>query len=202
MPRNATVSFDGWTLRPDSGELARAGNITRLAQQPLRVLIELLEHPGEVVKRERLVEILWPKGVVDFDASLNAAVRKLRGALGDDSETPRYIETLPRIGYRFIGKIDVPAPLAESPAVQPNSSRVLLLALIGVGILAAGWWMWPRSPAIPPAPPEEVPRRTTNERAYEHYLAGILHRSRRDIVGSDPRPPRPRARAHDAAVRG
>ena len=63
-------------------------------------------HPGEVVTRERLVEVLWPKGVVDFDSSLNAVVRKLRVVLGDDSETPRYIETLPRIGYRFIGKIE------------------------------------------------------------------------------------------------
>ena len=101
MPLTTAVYFDGWTLRPESGELSRAGTTTRLAQQPLRILIELLDHPGEVVRRERLVELLWPKGVVDFDGSLNAAVRKLRTALGDDSETPRYIETLPRIGYRL-----------------------------------------------------------------------------------------------------
>jgi len=86
--------FDGWTLVPRSGELAREGNVQRLPQQPLRVLVELLEHPGEVVTRERLVEVLWPKGVVDFDNSLNAVVRKLRMVLGDDSGTPRYIETL------------------------------------------------------------------------------------------------------------
>jgi DNA-binding winged helix-turn-helix (wHTH) protein len=100
--------FDGWTLHSRSGELARDGNVQRLPQQPLRVLVELLAHPGEVVTRERLVEVLWPRGVVDFDNSLNAVMRKLRVVLGDDSETPRYIETLPRIGYRFIGKMATP----------------------------------------------------------------------------------------------
>jgi len=73
---------------------SRARGMCSLPQQPLRVLVELLEHPGEVVTRERLVEVLWPKGVVDFDNSLNAVVRKLRMVLGDDSGTPRYIETL------------------------------------------------------------------------------------------------------------
>jgi len=89
-----------------------------LPQQPLRVLVELLEHPGEVVTRERPVEVLWPKGVVDFDNSLNAVVRKLRMVLGDDSGTPRYIETLPRIGYRFIGKVDAPA--ASQPVARQS----------------------------------------------------------------------------------
>ena len=95
MTETPEFHFDGWTLRTRSGELAREGNVQRLPQQPLRVLVELLSHPGEVVTRERLVEVLWPKGVVDFDNSLNAVIRKLRSTLGDDSETPRYIETLP-----------------------------------------------------------------------------------------------------------
>jgi DNA-binding winged helix-turn-helix (wHTH) protein/tetratricopeptide (TPR) repeat protein len=186
MPLTTAVSFDGWTLYPDSGELARAGHTTRLAQQPLRVLIELLEHPGEVVKRERLVEILWPRGVVDFDASLNAAVRKLRGALGDDSETPRYVETLPRIGYRFIGTLDTSVPTASpAPPTRPSFPRTPVLAAIAIVLLLAAWWMWPRSPASPPASQDAAPRRTTSERAYEHYLAGVFHRSRRDIAGSD-----------------
>lgn len=190
MPLPAAVSFDGWTLSPDSGELSRAGTTTRLAQQPLRVLVELLEHPGEVVKRERLVEILWPKGVVDFDASLNAAVRKLRVALGDDSDTPRYIETLPRIGYRFIGVLDrAPAP-APAPAVappRPGSSRLYIgVALAVVALVGATWWFWPRPAPADHAIADAPPRRTTNERAYEHYLAGIFQRSRRDIEGSAP----------------
>jgi DNA-binding winged helix-turn-helix (wHTH) protein len=62
------IHFGGWALHPSSGELLRDGNRQRLAQQPLRMLVELLEHPGEVVTRERLVQVLWPKGVVDFDS--------------------------------------------------------------------------------------------------------------------------------------
>ena len=185
MPLTTAVCFDGWTLRPESGELSRAGTTTRLAQQPLRILIELLDHPGAVVRRERLVELLWPKGVVDFDGSLNAAVRKLRTALGDDSETPRYIETLPRIGYRFIGTLDTPRTATSAPI--DNRRRWLALALALAGILAAAtaWWSWPRPFEVPPPAADAPPRRTTNERAYEHYLAGIFQRSRRDIAGSD-----------------
>ena len=70
------------------------------------LLKELIAHAGEVVTREHLIAILWPKGVVDFDTGLNTAVRKLRNALGDTVDTPRYIETLPRRGYRFIGTLD------------------------------------------------------------------------------------------------
>ena len=93
------INFDGWIVRVRSGELLHDGQTQRLPQQPLRVLLELLAQPGQVVTRERLVQVLWPKGVVDFDNNLNSIVRKLRVALEDDSETPRYIETLPRIGY-------------------------------------------------------------------------------------------------------
>ncbi len=81
--------------------------------------MELLTHPGDVVTRERLVQVLWPKGVVDFDNSLNAVVRKLRAVLGDDSETPRYIETLPRQGYRFIGAVQAWREMPEV-VVEPE----------------------------------------------------------------------------------
>ena len=93
-----TIRFDGWVLRMDSGELAKDGRKTRLQDQPLQILEELLRHPGELVTREQLIARLWPKGVVDFDTGLNSAVRKLRIALQDDVETPRYIETVPRKG--------------------------------------------------------------------------------------------------------
>ena len=132
------IHFDGWVLRPSSGELLRDGNTQRLAQQPLRMLVELLDHPGEVVTRERLVQVLWPKGVVDFDNSLNAAVRKLRVVLNDDSETPRYIETLPRIGYRFIGSITA-EPAAAAPVRRVRWAAWALASLIplALGVL---WW--------------------------------------------------------------
>jgi adenylate cyclase len=100
------LRFDGWVLDPESGELERAGARIRLQDQPARVLQELIAHAGSVVTRGQLIALLWPKGVVDFDTSLNTVIRKLRGALADLAETPRYIETLPRRGYRFIGALD------------------------------------------------------------------------------------------------
>ena len=81
MTDRTTYSFDGWTLRAGTGELTREGKTQRLTQQPLRILLELLDHPAEVVTRERLVELLWPKDVVDYDNGLNVAVRKLRMTL-------------------------------------------------------------------------------------------------------------------------
>jgi len=81
----------------------------------VQVLRELIAHAGSVVPREKLIALLWPQGVVDFDTGLNTVIRKLRSALGDTSETPRYIETLPRRGYRFIGALD-PDPEATSAA--------------------------------------------------------------------------------------
>jgi TolB-like protein/DNA-binding winged helix-turn-helix (wHTH) protein/Tfp pilus assembly protein PilF len=105
------IGFDGWVLDPDSGDLERAGTRTRLQEHPLQVLMELIESRGDVVTRERLISRLWPKGVVDFDTGLNTAIRKLRVALGDTADTPRYIETLPRRGYRFLAALDTrPAP--------------------------------------------------------------------------------------------
>lgn len=177
------IHFDGWVLRPSSGELLRDGATQRLAQQPLRMLVELLEHPGEVVTRERLVQVLWPKGVVDFDNSLNAVVRKLRVVLQDDSDTPRYIETLPRIGYRFIGTITP----TQTAAAAPGQSRWKAMAVVGLIVLLAGiaWWYAQQSAPLP-GPAAQASgdvHRSTNQRAYELYLDGKFQRSRRDVNG-------------------
>jgi TolB-like protein/DNA-binding winged helix-turn-helix (wHTH) protein len=112
------LRFDGWLFDPESGDLERQGARIRLQEQPARVLQELIARSGSVVTREQLIALLWPKGVVDFDTSLNTVIRKLRSALGDVAETPRYIETLPRRGYRFIGALapDSGAGLSASPA--------------------------------------------------------------------------------------
>jgi DNA-binding winged helix-turn-helix (wHTH) protein/tetratricopeptide (TPR) repeat protein len=188
------IHFDGWTLRPSSGELLHDGNVQRLPQQPLRVLVELLEHPGEVVTRQRLVALLWPKGVVDFDNSLNAVVRKIRVALEDDSETPRYIQTLPRIGYRFIGTVALAAhPAPEVRAPNSTSERIWLRwsipVVAGVVLLAASIAWWQADPASPPSDEPttlrtDAVRRSTSQRAYELYLNGKFHRSRRDVNGN------------------
>src|SRR5687768_4203728 len=111
------IRFDGWTVDFDSGEISKEGNTLRLQDQPLQILDELVKRPGEVVSREQLIARLWPTGVVEFDTGLNSAMRKLRIALGDDAETPRYIETLPRKGYRFIARIEDDAPFSGIPAL-------------------------------------------------------------------------------------
>lgn len=121
MDPSAEIRFDGWTLLRPSGELLRDDTRIRLQSQPLLVLEELLARPGELVTREQLIARLWPKGVVDFDTALNSAVRRLRTALGDHAETPRYIETIPRRGYRFIGRLDPPAVVPQEASAAPDA---------------------------------------------------------------------------------
>src|SRR4030088_943431 len=92
-----------------SGELRKAGVKLKFGGQPFQVLTILLESPGEVVTREELQKRLWPDTFVDVDHNLNTAINKIREALGDSAESPRYVETLSRRGYRFIGELKLPA---------------------------------------------------------------------------------------------
>ena len=117
-PRNE-IRFDGWTLLRQSGELLRDGVRVRLQVQPQQVLEALLERPGELVTREELIARLWPKGVVEFDTALNSVVRRLRTVLGDHADAPRYIETIPRRGYRFIGTVDETQASSPPPIEAP-----------------------------------------------------------------------------------
>ena len=113
------IRFDAWTLDTQSGDLTKGEVTTRLQIQPLQILLALLENPGNLVPREQLIARLWPKGIVEFDTSLNTAVRKLRIALNDDSDNPRYIDTIPRRGYRFIAKIEPDIPIVPAQVVAP-----------------------------------------------------------------------------------
>lgn len=120
------IQFGPFELDSEAGELRKHGSKIRLQEQPLQILQQLLEHPGEVVTRQELQKRIWPADTfVDFDHGLYSAVQRLRDALGDTAETPRYVETLPRRGYRFIGKIECDAPRMRSLAVLPleNLSR-------------------------------------------------------------------------------
>ena len=104
--------------------LTRAGMRVKIQDQPFRVLVLLLEHPGEIVTREELRKKLWPEGTyVDFDGSLNVILKKLRAAIDDDSDNPRYVETVPRRGYRFIAPVSAIAPLP--PTVPATSSPII-----------------------------------------------------------------------------
>jgi TolB-like protein/DNA-binding winged helix-turn-helix (wHTH) protein len=140
--------FDGWSLHRVPLELSRGEQPVKLQEQPLQILEALVRRPGELVTRDELTARLWPDTVVDFDASLNTAVRKLRAALAEDAEAPKYLETVPRQGYRFIGTLAEPA---ASEAVEvPMTAAVVLrrpgrrtgaalvaLALVGLAGAAA-----------------------------------------------------------------
>jgi DNA-binding winged helix-turn-helix (wHTH) protein len=106
-----------------SGELRKHGVKIRAGQQTLQILAMLLAHPGELILREEIRQALWPSDtVVEFDHSINAAIQKLRDALGDTAGDPQYIETLPRRGYRFIGEVEMPQP--EVAAAQPAEAII------------------------------------------------------------------------------
>jgi TolB-like protein/DNA-binding winged helix-turn-helix (wHTH) protein/Flp pilus assembly protein TadD len=141
------VRFGDFGVDTRSGELRKSGRKIRLPDQSFQILTLLLDRAGEVVTREELHQRLWPAGTfVDFDAGLNNAVRKLRDALGDSAEIPRYIETLPRRGYRFIAAVEaqpLPAPdeAEASGLVRPVAglrSRGVAAPVTAVLALAAG----------------------------------------------------------------
>src|SRR5215211_6224876 len=112
------VRFGAFQLDLQTGELQKGETRINLPDQPFRVLEALLERPGELVTREELRQRLWPaETFVDFEHGLNTAVRRVRDALGDSADVPRFVETLPRRGYRFI------APVIQPPATEEASSH-------------------------------------------------------------------------------
>ena len=116
------IRFGAFQVDLSSGELEKHGIKIRLQEQPFQILVMLLERPGQVVTREELRRKLWPSDTfVDFDTGLNSAVLRLRSTLGDSAEKPRYIETLPRRGYRFIAAIE-DSPQPAVPASSPAAS--------------------------------------------------------------------------------
>jgi TolB-like protein/DNA-binding winged helix-turn-helix (wHTH) protein/Flp pilus assembly protein TadD len=155
-----------------TGELTKRGKRVRLQQQPFQLLALLLERPGELVTREELSSKLWPQTTVDFDHGLNKAVGKIREALGDSSDNPRFIETVARRGYRFLAEVavvpagqpaaaDDPAPLGDAgpygradAGQPPRRPTTRAWGLFGFGlalVLAASlsWLLYPRTHPAP-----------------------------------------------------
>lgn len=135
------VRFGPFELDSRAGELRRNGSRVNLAEQPLKFLLALLDRPGQLVSRDELRQRLWPDDTfVDFEHGLNAAVKRLRDALGDSADTPRYIETVPRRGYRFIANIDA----ASGVTASERQERPLTASLPGLAQPPAaahsGWW--------------------------------------------------------------
>jgi len=165
IPR--VIRFGVFEVDLQEAELRKSGVRIKLQEQPFQILIMLLEHPGRTVTREELRQRLWPADTfVDFDHSLNSSIKKLREALGDDSENPRFIETLHRRGYRFIapvcgqfaangqneqGLTEPAQPVVASRVDWKRSLRrwrwaVIAVLVVGALLLA----LWLRSPLPPP----------------------------------------------------
>jgi len=137
-----TLRFGVFELDPRAGELRKKGMKIKLQGQPLEILVMLLQRPRETVTREELQKKLWPADTfVDFEQGLNNAMKRLRSALDDDADRPRFIETLPRRGYRFIGPVDGALVTSSEPVPQegshPNKRGALRLAVSGTLIVLA-----------------------------------------------------------------
>jgi len=134
---SVVIRFDVFELDLRAAELYRAGRKIKLQIQPFRALALLLERPGEVITREEFEKRLWPEDTfVDFDHSLNTAIRKLRQALGDDKKKPRFVETLPKRGYRFIGNLQTATLPAALETPMDSSCVGRLAAISGDGELS------------------------------------------------------------------
>lgn len=129
--RTSRIRFEAFELDLHTGELRKEGNRVQLQDQPTRLLTLLANHPGELITRDEIQRQLWKDGeFVEFEHAVNTAIRKIRVALEDNTDSPRIIETLPRKGYRFIATVDVletaPEVRSPSPEVAASPSRVLI----------------------------------------------------------------------------
>src|SRR5437899_3685600 len=143
-----TLRFGVFELDPRTGELRKKGMKIRLQGQPVEILAMLLQRPGETITREELQKKLWPADTfVDFEQGLNNAMKRLRASLDDDAESPHFIETLPRHGYRFIGSVN---GSKQTRAAEGNTTRSIRLPAFGalavlaiaaglVGLNVRGW---------------------------------------------------------------
>jgi TolB-like protein/Tfp pilus assembly protein PilF len=121
------VQFGGIAVDMRLREVRRGADAVRLQEQPFQLLALMLDRPGDVVTREDIRQRLWPDGTsVDFEHSVNAVVKRLRAVLGDDATQPRFVETLPRLGYRFIGTLEGGAARPTPPAPAPRPRLVVL----------------------------------------------------------------------------
>src|SRR5207342_391955 len=127
------VRFGEFEIGLRMRELKKGSTSVRLQDQPFHILSMMLERPGDVVTREDIRLRLWPDGTsVDFEHSVNAAIKRLRAALGDDAGRPRYVETLPRLGYRFIAPLDAGGSSVVTRAPRGQRPRLVVLPFINL----------------------------------------------------------------------
>jgi Tol biopolymer transport system component/DNA-binding winged helix-turn-helix (wHTH) protein len=158
--RRAQVLFFGpFEAHLETQELKRHGIRLRLPRQSFQILGLLLERPGQLITREELERALWPSDTfVDFEKGINAAITRLREAIGDSAENPRYIETLSRRGYRFVGALESRETVAPAPRFTSLKSRAQRLSVAAVlaTVCVLGIWLLSRVQSKPLLPPIEV----------------------------------------------
>ena len=162
------IRFGVFELDLAARELRRNGARVKLQDQPLEVLAALVERPGEVVAKEELRARIWGDDVhVDFDRSLATAVTKVRHALGDSATRPRFVETVPKRGYRFLAELPVGEPVRDEPAArEPGPRRRIppaVIAAAGALLLVGGWVVSGRSSGADAAVRWSEPRRITSD---------------------------------------
>ena len=163
------VRFGAFEVDLRAGELRKDGTRLKLTGQPFQVLTILLEQPGEVVTREELQKRLWPDTFVDVDHNLNTAINKIREVLADSAESPRYVETLPRRGYRFITPLDSegngskPAAITTTESPSPRRRRILNASLLlsALTLLAGGRFLAYKGTHAPASPRQRTLTRVT-----------------------------------------
>ena len=181
-PPSSICGFGDFVLDRQTGELRKNGIKLKIHGQPVEILGMLLERPGQLVTREELQNRLWASDTfVDFEMSLNAAVRRLREALNDSADKPQYVETVARRGYRFIGDVRVNggAVPAVASATEVSSSvplkserktrtaRPYVALAAAVVLLAGGLWVFRRR-GSPTAPPQRTLTRITFDEGLQY----------------------------------
>ncbi len=156
-PGKQIVRFGVFEVDVAGGELFKQGLRIKLQEQPFQVLVALIERPREVVTRDELRQRLWPDTQVDFERGLNKAINRLREALGDDADNPRFIETIPQRGYRFLLPVETaapelaaPIPAVSSPAPRLTNRRGLFAIAGGVLTVSLGTVLYQRLRSSPP----------------------------------------------------
>ncbi len=173
VPSSCLVRFGTFEVDLQAGELRKSGVKLKLTGQPLQVLTILLERPGEVVTRGELQKRLWPDTFVDVDHNLNTAINKIREVLGDSAESPRFVETLPRRGYRFVapvegatvGKVPLEVNGGQLKQTSKRAQTLRLAILFGacVFVVGTGFFVYKQRQAPAPPKPPTLTRVTFDE---------------------------------------
>jgi DNA-binding winged helix-turn-helix (wHTH) protein len=207
------IRFSTFEVNLHTGELRQRGQKVKLQEQPLQLLAALLERPGELVTREELRGKLWPADTfVDFDHSLNAAIKRLRDALGESAERPIFVETVARRGYRFIGNVEIPAATpsilsdlndlkrdTETARIPTGVLRTdasgrwargwqvagAVLAIVVMASMAGGWFLWRRASRSKLSQPTVTLQRLTTNATENRIFASAMSPDGKYLAYSD-----------------